>query len=147
MEVKFRTCVCMNIKFVLDSFCLKHKCVLLTCLIETVCSNTFFALCLNGETLQLGTYLSAGKTTTGHGSACIWQRKQTARHGKFLIPENGKSERRQMLKKRGERERQDGGNIWRNKTSAKPCDNIKGLEVSWERLEHTQIVTRMCIHV
>lgn len=25
-------------------------------------SNTFFALCLNGETLQLGTYLSAGKT-------------------------------------------------------------------------------------
>lgn len=32
-------------------------------------------------------------------------------------------------KKKKERERQDGGNIWRNKTSAKPCDNMKGLEI------------------
>ena len=31
------------------------------------------------------------------------------------------------IKKR-ERESEDGGNIWRNKTSAKPCDNMRGLE-------------------
>lgn len=115
MEVKIKLDVCTNIKFPL---LFKHNRVLLTCLVETV-----FAMCLNREMLQFGTYLCPWRTfillisyrekgggwDMGHGCACVWQRKQTARHGKFksefLIPENGKSERRQMLKKKKKRAR------------------------------------------
>lgn len=37
----------------------------------------------------------------------------------------------QRVGRHTKKERQDGGNIWRNKTSAKPCDNMKGLESLW----------------
>lgn len=58
------------------------------------------------------------------------------------------SQREGGHKKKRARERQDGGNIWRNKTSAKLCDNMKGLEsLLRETWTHSHTVKHMGIHV
>ena len=102
------------------------------------------SICCNREMLEEDTYLSAAKTFflliisyKGKGGGGIWavfvfafdrgSRLQDMESFKVSFS-SLKMESQRVGRHKKKRERQDGGNIWRNKTRAKPCDNMKGLE-------------------